>query len=409
MLKNIFYSFGINFVNFLFPILLTPFYVKTLGLNNFGLITLIFGIVNIISVITEYSWNILGPLEIHRLKHQGKSLNQYISTVAVCKILLFLGAALLLAATLLTYKFVKGYELVSISIFVYLLSRSHNTHWIFLGIDKIKFYLINNTFCRISCLACIFFFVKGPDDFHLVFYFLGVFEILQFVGCYVYIYFKIKYRFCPVLLEDIKNEMTGGFKMFLTNLSVCALINSGTLILGLYFNPAIIAVYGIADKVISLSKHTVGVLFQGVFPYLSKKYIESKTLFYRLIKIQFKIYLVIYTVGVLIIIFFADFLVSLLSNVNIEESAHYLRFLAPIPLIMALGQSSYIELILKDKKSIYSMAYFIGFIINITATSVLAYFFGLYGVIISLVLTELFITGFLTFNNLKLKKRFRND
>ena len=90
MLKNISLSFGINFINLLFPLLLIPFYIKTFGINTYGLIAVSLSIINIISVIYDYSWYAFAPIEIQKIKNDSSLVNQYISKVINTKIVLFI-------------------------------------------------------------------------------------------------------------------------------------------------------------------------------------------------------------------------------------------------------------------------------------------------------------------------------
>ncbi|MNX27210.1 hypothetical protein D3C86_572940 [compost metagenome] len=55
------------------------------------------------------------------------------------------------------------------------------------------------------------------------------------------------------------------------------------------------------------------------------------------------------------------------------------------------------SLLLHHKKSIYFNAHLYGLIINIILSFVLCYFMKVYGIILSLILTEAFITVYLNF------------
>ena len=149
-----------------------------------------------------------------------------------------------------------------------------------------------------------------------------------------------------------------------------------------------------------LCKHTIGVLFQGVFPKICKLGIANIKELNHNLRLIFKSYLVLYSFGTLILIFFSKQIIPFLSSENIEESSRYLVLLSPIPLIASLNQSAYMSLVLHEKKNIYFSGYFIGLLLNIILSFTLTYFFQVEGMIATLILTELFITLFLNYNTL---------
>jgi len=395
MIKNISYSLGINFINVLYPLILIPFYLVTFGYYHYGLISIVLTSINLINVFNDYSFYVLSPLEITRLTHLGQSINIYISRVLNTKLLLFVISAIALCLFMMAYSYLRNLNFYSIAIFFYLFSRSQNTHWIFLGTQKLNFYLINNTVCKLCTFYFVYILIKGPQDFDLLFYILGFFELLQVLASYIYLGIYYNYRPVRVPFKDITQEIKKGFGMFLTNLSTCALINSSTLILGLFLNPSVVAIYSVAEKIIGLGRHSVGVLFQGVFPYISKQFYTGLSAFKKSLRLQFKGYIIVYGAGCLCLALFPQFFIGFFTRQYIDQSSHYLVYMSVLPLITALSQSAYIVAVLKNKKRVYASAYTLGLLINLILSFNLIPAFKIYGLIASLIITEVFITGYL--------------
>ncbi|WPR72267.1 oligosaccharide flippase family protein [Flavobacterium sp. NG2] len=397
MVKNVFLSFGINFINFLFPVILIPYYINIFGITNYGLIAISLSLINYISVINDYSWSVLGPVQIGKLASDSNAISKYISTVINTKFILTIPSFILLFGFVHLYHDIKDNTILFLSLFAMLFSRTQNAHWIFIGLNKVSVYFIINTIFKVGAIATIFLFIKTKDSFKILFFILGLFDSLIFLVSYVYLYLKENYRYTYTSIHLIHCEIKNGFKMFLTNLTVCSILNSGTLILGLFFESKIIGMYSVAEKIIMLSKHCIGVLFQGVFPKVCKISISNVRELNKNLLLIFKSYFVIFSFGTLIMIIFSEQIISILSSVNISESSRYLILLSPIPLISALNQSAYITLVLHEKKNIYFFGYFIGLIINITLSFILSYFYEVEGIITTLIITELFITIFLNY------------
>ncbi|MDP5198410.1 oligosaccharide flippase family protein [Flavobacterium sp. DG2-3] len=403
MIKNIFYSFSINFINFLFPLILIPFYIHVFGITNYGLIAISFSLINYISVINDYSWSALGPIKIGKLNSDVNAISKYISTVINTKFLLTIPTFLLLFLLAHLYKDISSNSLFFLSLFAMLFSRTQNAHWIFIGLNKVKIYFIINSIFKISCLLTILFCVKSKDSFQILFFILGFFDCVIFFTAYIYLFAKENFTYSLTSFQEIYEELQYGFKMFLTNLTICSILNSGTLILGAFFNSKIVGIYSVAEKVIMLGKHAIGVLFQGVFPKICTVGARSISELNKNLRQIFKYYILVFAAGTLFLIVFSEQIISVLSSSHILESSRYLILLSPIPFIASLNQSAYMSLLMHEKKNIYFTGYFWGLLINISLSFLLSYFFKIEGMIAALILTELFITLFLNYKVLRNK------
>ncbi|MNS48062.1 hypothetical protein D3C72_806190 [compost metagenome] len=174
-------------------------------------------------------------------------------------------------------------------------------------------------------------------------------------------------------------------------------MNSSTIILSVFFDNTIVGIYNVAEKIIMLCKQSISVLFQGVYFKACEIGISKIKQLNHFLKSVFWAYFLMYSFGGLLLIFFPTLIISFLSSEFTSNSSYYLIYLAPIPLISALNQSAYMSLLLHHKKSIYFNAHLCGLIINIILSFVLCYFMKVYGIILSLILTEAFITVYLNF------------
>jgi O-antigen/teichoic acid export membrane protein len=186
VIKNILYSFGINFVNFAFPILLLPFYITVFGINNYGVIVLATSLINIVSVIPDYSWIVLGVKNLLSFKNNSNNINNYISKVINIKFILFLLSVFFLVFLLAFYSDINSNLVLCLSLIFQLFSRSQNAHWIFLGINKVKIYFYINSICKIMSIFFVFLYIKNAKDIDVLFFILGFFDFLMIFLAFVY-------------------------------------------------------------------------------------------------------------------------------------------------------------------------------------------------------------------------------
>ena len=354
-----------------------------------------------VSIITDYSWGILGPIEISKLDKNLTIINQYISKVINTKIFLSIIALFILLIALYFYHFFSKGIFCILSIFLLFFSRSQNVHWIFIGINKINIYFYIYALCKVCSVIFILFFLNKSSNITSVFFVLGFFDTILFIFSYLYLYIKYKFKYNTTSLKDIIQECKIGYKLFLTFLSICSLSNSSILILGIMVKPEIVGIYSVAEKIVMLIKNCTGVLFIALFPKVCEIGTSNMRKLNKFLFFLFKSYFFLFLVSIIILIFLTNYIIPIFSKIAVDEIRTYLIYLSPIIIIAALGQQAYMSLVITEQKNKYSTVYFGALIFNLIMSFFLCFFLGVYGIIISLILTELFITSllnYLTFN-----------
>ncbi|MBO9582986.1 MAG: oligosaccharide flippase family protein [Flavobacterium sp.] len=393
-------SFGINFINLLFPLLLIPFYIKTFGIDTYGLIAVSMAFINIVSVLYDYSWYAFAPVELQTIKGNFNLISRYISKIINCKIVIFLPSTILLLIFILCSE-IKYNLVFSFSLLVFLFSRSQNNLCFFIGLDKVFPYFLINSIVKIGCIALILITLVKKNDYQFVFYYLGISDILIFIFSTLYLLKKIDFKYNISSIKEIYAELISGYKLFLTNLTICALMNSSTIILSIFFDNTIAGIYNVAEKIIMLCKQSISVLFQGVYFKACQIGTSKIKQLNAFLKSVFWSYFLMYSLGGLILMILPNLIISILSSEFTSSSSLYLIYMAPIPLIAALNQPAYMSLLLHHQKKNYFKAHLLGLIINIVLSFILCNFMNVYGIILSLVLTEIFITTSLNFAIIK--------
>lgn len=397
MIKSVFFSFGINFINLLFPLLLIPFFIKNLGIGIYGIIVIVLAIINYVGIITDYSYAILGPIELNKLDKNSVLINTYISKVINTKFFLTLIASFFLFLSLYFYHLFENGFFCVFSIFLLFFSRSQNVFWIFIGLNKIYVYFYFYTFFKILSIFFILFFVKTKQDLDLVFFIMGVSDTLIIVFSYIFLYIKHDFKYCLTKINEVFCEFKIGFSQFLTFLSLCSLSNSSALILGIMVKPEIVGIYSVAEKIVMLIKNCTGVLFTALFPKVCSIGTSDLKKLNRFLFFLFKSYLLLFIAAAMFLFLFSDFIIPFFSKISTAEIKKYLIYLLPVIIISALGQPAYMSMVITEQKNKYSVIYLGALFFNLLASFILCFYFNVYGIIMSLFLTEIFISSFLNY------------
>jgi hypothetical protein len=101
----------------------------------------------------------------------------------------------------LTFKTIYFFVLIIVCIVVF---RSQNTHWIFIGLNKINVYFILNTIFKISAIVTLMLLLPKFKTVAL-FFVLALFDSLQFIAALLYCILNVSLATSVPLLQCLLN------------------------------------------------------------------------------------------------------------------------------------------------------------------------------------------------------------
>ena len=393
--QNFFYLGLSQGINLLVPVVIVPYLIKTVGIEKFGVIALVQTISSFFYIFTDYGFNITAvkSLSINRNDDLKVSeiTNQVLSTklfLTVISLPIFIGVS---------WYFLKENASLSFILmsFMLILGQAFLPVWLFQGLERNQYMAYINLFSKILFVFLLLLFVQEVKDFIWCNFLTG---LINFVfGIATTVYFMSKYKkqaikiFIPFSL--IKRQLKEGKEIFISNLSINTYINSNILILALFASPHLVGIYSIVEKIIFLIRSLLGVYVQAI--YSSACQIAQRSgyaIFKAFIKTHDVILLITVSSTLLLFYCYSLEIVGLLSKQNINELSHYVKILSIVPFIVALNISAYVTL-LAYNYTLYSARILIaGAILSLILNFVLVPLFLIDGTVISIIITELFIT-----------------
>lgn len=388
--KN-FVSLGtLQIVNFLIPLLLTPYLIRILGINNFGLISLAQAVISYFIIITDYGFNLTATRKI-AINRNEKSIisevfNQVISTKLILTafglIILFIGLWAIdvssnnMALYLMTYSMVVGQAILPL--------------WFFQGMEDMKYITFFSIFTKTISVVLILLFVNNQESFILVNLFHGIGTICA--GLYSFYLIKNKFNVEFRFSWKIKDQLKEGWYIFTSNLTVNICTNSNIIILGLFASKEIVGYYSIAEKVINTTRQILVVYFQVIYPHVCNLATNSKELLLGFFKRAFVPFAILILLLSISIFFLASYIVYFFTGETNNDIALIIRVLSMVPLIVALNIPAHQLLLAYNQKKLYSAIFIIGAIANLGINSILSYYYKALGTAFAVVITEFIIT-----------------
>jgi PST family polysaccharide transporter len=398
--KNYFFLTLLQSVNFLLPLLTLPYLVRILGANLFGLVMFAQSFALFFNVLVDFGFNLSATREVSLHRTDKAKISRIFSSVMTIKFLLIILSLFII--TLLVFsvpRFQTDWKIYYLS-FGMVIGQALFPVWYFQGIEKMKIITYINILAKTIFTLLIFIVIKEDSDYLLV-------PILNAIGFIIAgsIGFSIALKNITLLkpnkVESIKLFRESS-QLFVSNLSVTLYTTTNTLILGLFTNNTMVGVYASMEKLVLAIKNLYTPFFQAIFPWVSTK---SKNEIIVLIK---KLLLPLSSIGLLafIIIFIGakPILLIIYDNKLISDYSSIFKILGTIAVFSALNMlfNTIMLSALKMYKERMKIMLVSG-ITNVILALILVYYFGIYGIAISVAFTEflLLIFGFLYFKVLK--------
>jgi PST family polysaccharide transporter len=276
--------------------------------------------------------------------------------------------------------------------FTYVIGQSLLVSWFFQGVEKMKYITIYALLARLLFVALVFVFIGQRSDHRYFIFYMGIGSVVAGVMSIFQAIRLCKLPLVRPLWNDVKHELKEGWPVMLSYISINTFLTINVFILRLFTNDLIAGYYSVAEKII-LATRQIPVLFaQVIYPPLCQLMEKGKTATRRFFKSVYVPFLLLMLLAALLLFGFAPFIISLFLGHDSGNAVMLLRLFCLAPVIVCLHIPASQLLMAANQKKRYLRVLTWATLINITCNLLLVQVWGSVGTVISVLLTELFIT-----------------
>lgn len=255
---------------FLIPLITLPYLVRTIGIENFGLVNFALSLGLYFGAIIQFGFGITATREIARNRDNHEKLEQiYSSTLSASAILAMVSAVLFMLIVVSFDKF-NNYLNLYLFTLAFVVFQSLFPIWFFQGMEKMKYITYLTLTSNLGFLVGLFVFVKQEDDFYLVPLLQAISSLTIFMAALVLISREFKVNFSRPEMQEVKTILIEGRHAFISQLAPNLYNNSAVFLLGMFANNSIVGLYTAATKVIDAVISFGYILSNTFLPYLSR-------------------------------------------------------------------------------------------------------------------------------------------
>jgi PST family polysaccharide transporter len=379
-------------MTYLLPLFTFPYLIRVLGADKFGLIAFSNAVVAYFGLIIDYGFNLSATQDVALCRDDNKKLSIVFSGVVLSKFMLFLACIVLLILAILFFDILQRESLVYLISIGILFGQLLFPTWLFQGMESMRTLSILTISSKCFFTLLIFIFIKKPEDYWIVPLLNAVSSIIIGVISLILGIKIFKLTFLNVGKKIIIDQLKSGWHIFISRIFVNFYSTTNTIILGLFTNNIVVANYAIAEKIIQAIEGLFAPITQGLYPYFSIEFSNSKLKYFKLFK-KVNTFLFVFSLLLFLLINYFSFEII---NLIIKEKQYInvvvvILSILTISIITAPFGPAYTNamIILNQKKEVLKIVRKTA-VLNFILVIPLIYIWGAYGLAFSWVLCQVF-------------------
>lgn len=385
--KNVSLLLVAQLVSYLIPILEIPILAKALGVDQYGQVLLIQTSALLCSLIVEYGFSLSGARQVAVCGIDNKSqLSKIYNGVISAKIMLS-GAMIGLSVLVLSLSDLNVSLQAVVWGYLYFLAFSFSNIWLFQGMEKITFVIVFELVLRFVGLFVLYWVLALSAEASFALMIMSSFALLNTV-IGLYLAYRVVGRFSMDIKSGIE-QIRNGFHGFIYKSSNNIMLSAGPALVGIMCGQASVAKFVPAEKIIKASVGLVGPVLIGLYPYLSRRLLQTAEINLKLSSIIVAFLFGAGVVGAAIIACAGNFLIHLMLGPGFEEAVSILQvFVFIIPFRMmnqSIGLTIFMPL---GKDKVLSICLMFFSMLSLCLAAALSHWYDLIGIVYGLVLAE---------------------
>ena len=386
LVKNFLALSALQVVNLILPFITLPYLARVLGVENYGVVVMIYSIMQLLFVINDYGFNLSATKEISLHRNNINKINTIFSSILIIKIVLLILSLIILLVLVNTIPLLYQNKLAYMLGFGMVIGQSFTPIWLFQGMEKMKYVTLVNLISKLTFTLLIFVVVKVSSDYIYVplLYSIG-FVIASIISLFfAYKQFGVSIKF--VYWDDINEQLHNSTQYFYSRAAIAGYSSGNNFIVGLVLGEYFAGIFGVAEKLYMAIILVYSPLSEAIYPYM----VKNKNL--KLLKKIIIAVVIINISAICFVTFLSEHIVYFVFGDGFLESAKLLRyfcFLAflTVPTIFMgfpfLGAFGY------EKYANYSVV--IGSIVHVLILILFYPFLSIYTMVMLLIFTQIIV------------------
>ena len=274
IIENYFFMTLLLVLNSYFTLLIYPYLIKVLGKDSYGIYIYGFTIASFFTTFVSFGFDMTGVRSISKFPHSIRYKSIIFSRIFTAKLYLELISVCLFSILVYIIPLWRDNSSVYWFCFSNTLVNIFLPIWYFQGIQKMKIITIIQLILKIVSLPFIFSYVKESSDILIYTIISSTVSIIGSFISFVYIIKVDRVKLSIVPIKQVVESFLQASYFFYSNLGNTIKLQSLNLIIGSHFSMSDLAIYDLAQKIISIPTIILMNVNRAIFPKIMRDTFE---------------------------------------------------------------------------------------------------------------------------------------
>lgn len=255
-------------VDYIVPFIVLVHLTKTLGLEVYGVLAFAQGIITISGVLLDFGYGLSGTNKISKNSIRKKYISKLIGGIYAVKFCLFLFCAALICAYSMSTDKYNDYKIIFLLSLIPIFMQGFLPSWFFHGTQKMHLFAFSSILAKIIFVSSVILFVNNASDYFMIPVLNGVGHFFALAASIYFIYkmgYSIKIPSPRIFAYSYKFTK----QFFASRVAVASYMNGAIILLGLIAQPAVVAVYSMAEQLYKAMQSALGPVAVALYPYMT--------------------------------------------------------------------------------------------------------------------------------------------
>lgn len=386
--KNFIYNVLYQAFIYIFPLITIPYISRKLGVDNIGIYSYTYSIVNCLMLFSMLGINNYGNREISKSRDDKSKMSKLFFSIYGLQLLC--GSILFLLYLIYIIFFCHNYKIIFICQIVNFISVFFDINWFYFGLEQFKLTIRRNILIKLLSTVFIFLLVKNENDLIVYTIIMGTASLLS----QLYLFFKLNnfIEFKKVHFSDMKKHLKSCIVLFIPVLAYSVYRIMDKTMIGLLSSVTQLGYYENAEKIINIPIAVITALGTVMLPRMSYLLENKSDDVEKTISQSLKLSMLL-----AMNMFFGILLIASDGSIIIFGKAFaksgVIMQLLSITIVVSAWASVFRTqyLIPKSKDNIYVVTTIIGAILNFILNLIFIPMYGAVGACIGTIVAELFL------------------
>ncbi len=376
------------------PLLSLPYLAAVLGAEQLGRMAFALSVAQILVMLTDYGFNLSASKAVSVNRHNPEKVAEIWCSVTLVRVLLALVGLACIGISALMFERARNELGLFLIAYIMVLGNILYPQWLFQGLEKLKIISLVQFVARVVVFALIFVLVKTSTDIYWALflqagsYLIGGLLSLPLVMNVIGVQ-RLRWPKSFEIIEQFKD----GWHVFLSTAANNTYTTSNAFFLGLFIEPASLAYYHIAEKIIRAIQTLNNPINNAIYPYVTQLAAKencgdlmrfNRKLFYLLGFANLLICMIIYLIG--------PFIIEYIFGSAYKPVYAVLQILLLLPIIIVAGNVFGIQTMLPlSMEAAFSKILLSAAVVNFIIFIPASYWFGVIGGAWANVIVEIFV------------------